>query len=182
MRCLNIYLHSFQLSNDLIKPNDKVRVSITTFPEKNKQAFIVNAKNNSNIDHIFSVNISEQTTKVLFVFRKKNFILNDPIVSSTMIYLKDLPALSSNSYNTDPIFINLYENLHNQPNKNFSERRIIGLMKLHFSITDDALERSNQTNKNTKEFSKLNIFNFNNENYNQNKQDMIFSIMLVEEN
>lgn len=183
MHCLNIHLHSFQLSNDLVSPNDKVRVSITTIPERNKQAFVIEAKKINKINHVFSVGITDQTTRIILVIRRKSFIYNDPIISSTSIYSKDFPNYNSNITCTDPLFINLYEKVLNQPDKKTEDRRIIGFMKLHYSITDEIKDQNVHQNKSTQEliFSKLKFFK-NNENQNQNKQDMIFSIMLIDEN
>ena len=106
MHCLNIHLHSFQLGKDIIQPNDKVRVSITTIPEKNKQAFIIEAKKIDNVHHVFSVNITDQTKKVFFVFRKKSYFQGDPIIASVMIDFKDLPNLLDNSQGTKARFYN----------------------------------------------------------------------------
>lgn len=43
---LNIHLLTFKLPEKLIHDSDSVRVSITTFPEKNKQNFSVKGKKN----------------------------------------------------------------------------------------------------------------------------------------
>ena len=41
---LTIHLLSFQLNDNLIHNNDKIRVSITTIPEEKKQNFIIDPK------------------------------------------------------------------------------------------------------------------------------------------
>ena len=182
---LNLYLHSIQLSNDLVRPNDKIRVSITTIPEKIKQAFIIDAKKINDIHHVFSVNITDQTSRIIFVIRRKNFIQNDPIISSTIINANQFPKFNKESAKTEIKFINLYEYIRNQQNinKDDVDRRIIGLMKINFSVTEKFLKMTNQDFGNTQElmFSKLNFFN-NNKNKKQNDKNLIFSIMLVEEN
>ena len=45
---LDIHLESFYLNRNIIQANDKVRVSITTIPEENKEAFVVDADKTGN--------------------------------------------------------------------------------------------------------------------------------------
>ena len=131
---LNIDLQSFKLNPNLIKENNKVRVSITTFPEENKQAVIIDAKKMNYIHHFFKENITNETKKIMFVFRKKSFINNDPIIASSMIDSKNLP-LPCNKNNTEIKTIYLYEPLRNG-NKN---RRILGEMQVQFTLTISSL-------------------------------------------
>ena len=78
---LNIHLKSFKLNPSIINENEKVRVSITTLPDQNKEAFVIEAKQMFCVHHFFTVNVSDKTEKIVFVFRKKG-IFDDPIIAS----------------------------------------------------------------------------------------------------
>lgn len=148
MHGLNIHLQSLEFLNRIFQKNDKVRVSITTIPEDNKQAFIIDAKKMSNIHHFFTVNITPQTRKIVFVFRKKSFIQNDPIVASTIIHSDLFPKEGDYKTNTEMKIINIYEPLHGMrephgPSKN--ERKVFGRMYIQFSLTNEFPDQNYNT-------------------------------------
>ena len=68
---LNIHLLSFLLPNKLIHESDSVRVSVTTIPEENKQHFKIKGKKICSSNHVFSLNITNKTDRIVIVFRKK---------------------------------------------------------------------------------------------------------------
>ena len=70
---LNIHLKSFKLNQSIINENDKVRVSITTLPEQNKEAFITEAKQMLYVHHFFTVNISDKTDKRISIIKAKQY-------------------------------------------------------------------------------------------------------------
>lgn len=180
MHCLNIFLPSFRLSNEIINQNDKVRVSITTIPEKNKQAFIIDAKDMNNSNLQFSVDITDKTKGILFVFRRKNFMLNDPIVCSTVANSSDFPRLTDEHQTTEFKYINLYERSQDT-NKISSDPRIIGEMKIQYTILElPALQDKKATGESL--FPFLNFFFNNNEKKNQKENKMLSSIMIFDEN
>ena len=84
---LNIHLKSFKLNPKLASGNDKIRVSITTLPEKNKEAFVTEARQMNFVHHFFTINVTDQTQKIIFVFRKIEFF-DDPIIASTIVHVK----------------------------------------------------------------------------------------------
>lgn len=167
---LNIDLQSFKLNPNLIKENNKVRVSITTFPEENKQAVIIDAKKMNYIHHFFKENITNETKKIMFVFRKKSFINNDPIIASSMIDSKNLP-LPCNKNNTEIKTIYLYEPLRNG-NKN---RRILGEMQVQFTLTEPFPVCSGRIDNNGNNFFEK-LFKLQGYSKNNNEKDLISKI------
>ena len=126
---LNIHLKSFKLNQNIVKDNDKIRVSITTFPEQNKEFFVTDMKQTFCVHHFFTVNVSEKTEKIVFVFRKKG-IFEDSIIASTTIFSKDV-ALTKRNNQTEMTSFKIYEPIQNC-HKN---RRVYGEMQVQFSLT-----------------------------------------------
>lgn len=134
---LKIHLLSFLIDPKIAQGSDQIRVSITTVPEESKEVFMMEAQKLSGSHHFFSINISNQTKKILFVFRKKNFIKNDPIIASTIVHADELPS-PDNKRNSDVKTIKIYEPIGGQ-HKNFVDvhnRRVFGQMEIKFTITD----------------------------------------------
>lgn len=153
---LNLGVLSFDLAKKLIKDSDEVRVSITTLPEENKQAFTIPARKmkDSNLSFLVNVNIprsdipddfvSAGTETIIIVIRKKSFFYNDPIIASTFIPVKDFPKNLSQPAITKTI--NIYEpKLKTEKNKSNSkynnsmlnkDQQILGKMDIKMSLTD----------------------------------------------
>lgn len=183
MHGLNIHLQSFHLNNDIIRPNDKICVSITTIPEDSKQAFVVEALKMDNVHHFFTINVNKYTEKIIFVFRKKSFIQNDPIIASTIIHSDNFPKSKDETNNTEIKSINIFEPLskiHDRKDqvKN-ANRKIVGQMEIQFSFEDEfpimnisnKYQTSTSIHKNG--YSKVKS-SYNNENQIQNNNDIIF--------
>ena len=169
---LNIHLKSFKLNSNIVNGSDKIRVSITTFPENNKEAFITEAKQMSFVHHFFTVNITDKTEKMVIVFRKIGF-LDNPIIASATIRSTELPT---NDYeNVEMKTMNLYEPLQTATKK----RRIFGEMQIQFSLTSafptfKASNKNNNHQKTTKSvYSKNNKYSKINEENNQYSNSMI---------
>lgn len=141
---LNIHLFSFKLYANNVHPNDKIRVSITSIPEESKQAFIIEAKKINDVHHFFTLNITDKTKKIIFVFRKKSIIQNDPIIASTIIHRDEFPISRSDSQNTELKQIIIYEPIgYRANNANFIEnRQILGQMQIQMSLQDSFVEIS----------------------------------------
>lgn len=137
---LNIHLISFTLEKNLISPSDKVRVSITTIPEENKQSFIIEANKMNYVHHFFTVNITDQTKKIIFVFRKKSFIQSDPIIASTVIHANEFPKSLNDQANTEIKTINIYESMAQINNFGYKypydSRRVFGQMQVQLVLTE----------------------------------------------
>ena len=149
MKGLNIHLKSFKLNQNLVSSNDKVRVSITTFPEGNKEAFITEAKQMNSINHDFKVNITDKTQDIIVVFRKME-ILQDPIIASTTISSKELPTTLNKAENKS---FEIYE----PAQKSNKDRHVFGQMQIQFKLTSafpvsQSKENNQQKNKTQKNF------------------------------
>lgn len=180
---LNIHLHSIYLNNDIINQNDKVRVSITTIPEENKDAFVIDAKNMNSVHHFFTININSYTEKIIFVFRKKSFIQNDPIIASTIIHANEFPKSKDDPSNSQIRQIYIYEPLSKihceKDHSKGSNRKIVGEMEIQLSAEDlyPTLSYNNkvQTGKrqNSKSYGKMSS-NDNDENKLHNDNGILF--------
>lgn len=141
---LNLRILSFQLSSNLFKQSDEIRVSVTTIPEENKQNFSIPAHKMKEAKLTFGVNVNicqqdipndfvlANTEKIVVVFRKKNFFSN-PIIASTVITAKSFPKNLSEPA-TAKIF-DIFEPINNKNNNNKC-RKIVGKMIVEMSLTD----------------------------------------------
>lgn len=154
---LNLSLLSFELPKNLVKDSDDIRVSITTLPDENKQAFTISARKIKDPHLTFGVNVtipqetipdgfvSDATEKIIIVFRKKSFFYNDPIIAASLIQAKDFPKNLSVPATIKTF--DIYEpSRHNEKDKKNSiydgnrskknNRAIIGRMQVQMSLTD----------------------------------------------
>ncbi|KAK8875975.1 hypothetical protein M9Y10_006156 [Tritrichomonas musculus] len=185
---LNIHLLSFSLPKDIIKDKDDVRVSITTMPDEIKQHFHVQGKKMNHSNHIFSLNITNQTKHIILVFRKKSFLNENPIIASVTIHTKDFPKipqtldqLCSGIINTDVKKINIYYPLQKQiqemrelnpkiAHKTDEElrkeikRKVLGYMEIQLSFTAPYVDYKVDEKKNDKSSHKKNNI-FKNKKY-----------------
>lgn len=194
---LKIDLLSFSLPKRIVKDKDEIRVSITTVPDGNKQNFSMQMNDIGYIDHVFEVNITNLTKKIIVVFRKKTLFSKNAIIASTIIHSGDFPKFPQNydivdlhSTKTDIKILNIYEP-YQQPRKTKHEkhseffdeqlqyaeapddrknRKIIGEMQVQFSLTNPftKVKAAESKKGNTKRNSKENVFE-NNEQESPNK-------------
>lgn len=159
---LNIHLQSLQLNDKLVHPNDKIRVSITTLPEKNKEAIIIESKNLKDINQFFSININENTEKILFTIRQKNYIQGDPIIGSVVLGRNLIPKSAFDLKNTEIKHIKLYSKLETA---NYNNEMTIQMSAENaFPSKHHENNKNNKTNKqrNGYCYSKVNSTNHNN--------------------
>lgn len=176
---LNIHLLSFKLSDKLIHDSDVVRVSITTFPEENKQHFEVKGKKIYCTNHVFALNITNQTDKIVLVFRKKSVLNENPIIASATLHLKkfvNLPIkeITTGMTSTDVKILDVYYPLQKQlqeeerkkgtTNNSQMKRKVLGQMEVQLSFTTPYLQSIKEVEK--KKHSKLSK---NNGQYKENK-------------
>ena len=160
---LNIHLKSFKLNPSIFNANDKIRVSITTFPDGNKEAFVTEAKQMKCVHHFFTVNITEKTERIIFVFRKVGFFEN-PIIASTIVSSYDFPK-SKSSY-IDTKSINIYEPIQNSSKD--KKRKVFGEMQIELSLTtafptfNTKNNSKNSCSYKVQEYSKVNGYSKNN--------------------
>ncbi|KAK8845721.1 hypothetical protein M9Y10_020639 [Tritrichomonas musculus] len=148
MLCLNIQMQSFELKKGIVQDNDTLRVSVTTLPGEQKQAFSFEAKKMQTTCPFFSVKIDEKTEKILIVMRKKSFSQKDPIIASTVIQSNQIPMNFNDMANTEMKTINLLEPVQHSGKKN-TNRKVIGKFNIQFSLTQELPFNSNNTIKTT---------------------------------
>lgn len=175
---LNIHLLSFSLPKDLIKDREEVRVSITTIPELNKQHFTLHGKKMNCTNHVFTINITNETKNVVMVFRKKTFNKENPIIASKTIHLreyKNFPQepITTGTLNSEVKQMNIYYPLQKQEQEaqsNYNgnddtqnKRKILGSMQVQLSFTTPYLnttkEKKNNKTKNNNHEQKTHKFN-----------------------
>lgn len=157
---LSLSILSFDLPPNLVKNSDDIRVSITTIPEQNKQAFIIPAKKMKNpyLNFKFNVKIPSEyipkdfvsigTEKILIIFRKKSFFYADPIIAFTVISVNEFPKNLAEPIKTQTIDIFKHvQKESNSKNNNISSdfglsentknnKKIVGNMKIKMTLTD----------------------------------------------
>lgn len=172
---------SFRLNSQIIGPRDKIRVSITTLPEENKDWFVINASEIHKTEHFFGTNITDKTEKIVFVFRKKSLLQSDPIIASTIVYAKDFPKSKNDEQNTEVKRINIFEPISKIPGNLNENRQIYGQMQIQMSLHDPFPDATNKKNynynirkiHNGEGYSKVNSFGIN-ENAYDNQNNSIF--------
>ena len=137
MTNLNIKIESLVLSNDIIQPNDIIRICVTTLPDDQTQAYNVGFQKIEEDHHQFSFEVSKLTKKLIVIIRKKSHSKKDPIIASTIIHSDKFLKSSDDKSNINTQNILLYEpfpkDLHNQ-NSILENRKILGNIDLRFSI------------------------------------------------
>lgn len=152
---LSIDVQSFHFSNGIIQPNDTIRVSITTLPDERKQALTIEEKKLKNFHHFFTINISPQTERILFVIRKKNFAQNNPIIASTIINSNQYPMSNDDKNNNILKNINLYEPVQKLSGKSIKDRKVLGMMRVQFSLVS---QKKNYDNNNSSKVNSIKVF------------------------
>ena len=150
----NFIIQSFQLSTNLYRPSDDIRVSITTLPEEHKQAVVVPARQMScaNVDFLINITLPDKTIgndfvsnctdRIIVVFRRKSFFKGDPIIGSLVIDADSLPEQTVNSMPLRKRY-QIYEAISGKDSNsptNFNERRIVGEMDVSIKYLDPARE------------------------------------------
>ena len=150
---LNIHLLSFNLPEDIVKENEKIRVSITSVPEGDKQSFSIEKKEINSFSYIFPITATNNTTKIILVFRKQKYDDPDdhsynPIIASTSIHINEFQnipqsQITAGMMNTDIKNINIYYPLQHQVKemrkrgqvvKNHMSRQVLGQVQVQLSF------------------------------------------------
>ena len=172
MLCLNIQMQSFELQKGIVQDNDTLRVSVTTLPSGEKQAFSFEAKKMQTTRPFFSVKINEKTERILIVMRKKSFSQKDPIFASAVILKDQIPTKFNDITNTEMKTIKLLEPVQRSGKKG-SDRKTVGKFEIQFTLTQEMPYTNKNTIKqlnkkrNGKGYAKMNSF-FDDENDNNN--------------
>lgn len=146
---LNIKLHSFEFFGNLVNDNDNIRVSITTLPDGQKQAFTFNMKKINSTTASFTIKFNESVQKIVFVFRKQNILSDDHIIASTVIQSEEFPKLFSKVDNISVQKLDIYEPIQHASNKNNNNvkpqnRKVFGRMIAQFSLLEKFIREDNK--------------------------------------
>lgn len=161
---LNIKLHSFEFFGNLINANDNIRVSITTLPDGQKQAFTFNARKMSSSTANFTIKFNETIEKIIIVFRKQNLLSDDHIIASTVISSEEFSKLFPKIENISVHKLDIYEPIQNHKNNNMKNktenRKVFGRMLAQFSLLEkfirEDIKYDNQQGKfNTKDTTRI---------------------------
>ena len=143
-----IHLLSFNLPKNIIDKEEEVRVSITTLPDEKKEHFTIEGKKMYNANHVFTLNVTNQTKTVVMVFRKKTFLQENPIIASAKLSLnnfKNVPKeqITNGVITSDIQTLNIYYPLQKQMNEEHSKnikRKVLGEMQVQLSFTVPYIE------------------------------------------
>lgn len=167
---LSIQMSSIQLSQSIAKNSDLIRISITTLPEVQKQAFHVKAKELYCFNHSFNVNITKDTKKIIVVFRKKGIFGFEDIIASTIISPEQFPQLPEDpSALKAPIYtevttVRVYEPINKKPAKKEKKthlndlycqitsstnvsRKVVGRIQVQFTLKNSSSYKSRNDSK-----------------------------------
>mgnify|MGYP001033567758 FL=1 len=169
--CMNIHLLSFTLPKNILKEKDDVRVSITTMPEERKQHFTIESKKIYSVNHVFSINITEKTDKIIIVFRKKTILSENPIIASATLSLnkfKNVPKeqITNGILTSDVQTLNIYYPLQKQMKEEHCkniERKVLGQMQVQLSFTVPYIEIEKNKKKKISNENKINKNNNQND-------------------
>ena len=183
-----IHLLSFNLPKNIIDKEEEVRVSITTLPDEKKEHFTIEGKKMYNANHVFTLNVTNQTKTVVMVFRKKTFLQENPIIASTTIHFKDFKEIpceqiTNGIINTEVKTINIYYPLQQQKreeHKDKIERKILGQMQIQLTFTTPYLNQKQQKTNKTNKTNKINKINKINKSNKINKINKIQSHKIQE--
>ena len=143
---LNLSLLQIVVPYKVVRDADDIRISITALPEDIKEHFCIKGKKVHQCSHIFSLNITNQTDKIIIVFRKKTFLKDNPIIASTVIQMNEFPEFpkeaikDSSKIQSNIKTINVYYPLQkqikeeNQKNEQIT-RKILGEMKVQLEFS-----------------------------------------------
>lgn len=172
MMKLNIKFQTIEFIKGLFKDNDTLRVSVTALPGGSKQYFLFEASNLKKAHPTLSVNIDDETDKILIVFRKKGFT-ESPLIASTVLQADEFPRDFEDN-DIEMKSINVFEPLQymKKPKEASSvERQIVGHLNISFSLTIEcicqpkATKFQNANNNKNNNFAKIAAF-FGSENQN----------------
>lgn len=111
---INIHLLSFSFEEYLIK-NDLQGI-VMTYPETEKQEFVIKSKDIQFPNHLIELNISKDVQMIFIFFLKKNHLSKDQYIAWTVIEMSHLPkdpqSYDYNTYGTissEIKLLNIYE-------------------------------------------------------------------------
>ncbi|KAK8841917.1 hypothetical protein M9Y10_026869 [Tritrichomonas musculus] len=149
MMNLQIDMESLEFIDDLILPNDKVRVIITSLPDEKSSTFNINAKKIEEFHQSFTFEVSKLTKKLIIIFRRKSHLKKDNIIASTIIRSDQFPKDLNDKTNSKAKNIQIYEPFPKELNDYQSvleNRKVLGQMEVQFTLSKKP-ENENKTDK-----------------------------------
>ena len=148
---MKMEMHSIYLSKDILQDNSSIRVSITTLPEEQKQAKIVNVKDLNTGILNFKIQMNNKTEKVVIVFRRHGF-LDEHIIASTTLRASEIKMFKE-IIGSEHKQVDIYEPIQGKNNNQHKfplrkeERRVVGSMEIEFSLIEEFGRQNYSINK-----------------------------------
>lgn len=173
MHNISLHLQCIQFNNNKIHRNDKIKVTLFSYPGDDKQTYIVDAKKMKDADYFFSTSIdcTKSNPKILLTFEKKSFLLNDVLIASSIIKSNQIPKSQSDPNNKKIAIFNLYQPIESNDYRiiNQFDNCVVGKMLIQFSFDEKVNKSGYNIEKihNGEGYSPVNSFiNENQNNYN----------------
>lgn len=147
---INIHIISFNLNESLYRKDENIRVSITSAPEHQKDFAVIPSKLMDSFNHILHSNITNETSKILIVFRRAVADESNPIIASTTIRVQDFPIQTKHTNLQSGFFaicptgtwtLDIYSPKHNSlfkykfGNLHENQRKVVGKVKFQIDIS-----------------------------------------------
>lgn len=162
---LEIRIESIKFNDELVDDSDRIKISVATFPEKNKKDILINKNDFDKSNISFSLNMSDKLKELLFVFWRENKFQNDPIIASTIIHVSQLPHDLNDKKNNELQKINIYEPMNFMSSDN---NIVYGSMNIKFVLNQLKLRQINDDKK----------FKIN-ETHNNNSISLLFESLFI---
>lgn len=121
-----------------------------------------------NFDHNFTINISNNTKAILFLFEKKSIFKKNIIIGSNVIEKNNYPNTQEDKKNMEEKTFEIYEPVQNiSKDASINDRRVFGKMIVQFSLTEPIIVKTIKLNYNKMRSHKPNGYY----KFNENKQN-----------
>lgn len=160
MLALNIKLHSIILSKEIVGPNDTIWVSITTYPDMQKQEKSIEVKEMKLEKISFKINFVGITEKITILFQKKSILGKSKTIASAVLEKENI-KIYNNMINRENQKIDLLESIKQYDNKKNEKSNknppIVGKMEIDFSLIEEfSKENYKISNEIFQKYSKMN--------------------------
>lgn len=124
MNALTINFNSIEFNKDIIKPNEKIKITVTTFPGQFRRTIIFDPKINNNSIILKS---KDEFRMLIFIFEKKNIFQFNPLIASR--------AVDATSFlkNNEQKSFNIYKQIHSQNEESKTFTKIVGKMTVELN-------------------------------------------------
>lgn len=102
----NLYLSSFNFDEDIIDDNDRILITVSTYPFEMSDAILIQQSQMKEMNHSLPISIDDDTEKVEFIFSKYSADQKEKKIGYGEINSHDLQNLTKNKGETYNIFDN----------------------------------------------------------------------------